>query len=106
MLARERAESLSQLAEEERRIAEERRRDVAERERTRRAARRAARVGAEGGRAAARDWASDVEKLQEGLTDELRRLEARQRQLTAEIEAKHRPGRRRACRDSSRSSGS
>jgi uncharacterized protein YukE len=34
------------------------------------------------------DWAGDVEKLQEGLNDELRRIEARQRLLMTETEAK------------------
>ena len=89
MLARLRADSLSQLAEEERRIAEERRRDVAERERD-----ASARLGeqlAEVQRSVEQrltDWAGDVEQLQEGLNDELRRIEARQRQLMTETEAK------------------
>jgi uncharacterized protein YukE len=88
-LARMRADSLSQLAEEERRIAEERRRDVAERERD-----ASARLGEQltvvQQTVAQRltDWASDVEKLQEGLAEELRRIEVRQRQLMAEIESK------------------
>ena len=88
-LARLRADSLSQLAEEERRIAEERRRDVAERERD-----AGARLGeqlAEVQRSVEQrltDWASDVEQLQEGLNEELRRIEARQRQLMTETEAK------------------
>ncbi len=88
-LQRLRADSLSQLAEEERRIAEERRRDVAERERdaTARlgdqlvAAQRVVeqRLGA---------WTGDVEKLQQGLVDELTRIEAKQRQLMADLEGK------------------
>ena len=88
-IARMRADSLSQLAEEERRIAEERRRDVAERERD-----ASARLGEQltvvQQTVAQRltDWASDVEKLQEGLAEELRRIEVRQRQLMAEIESK------------------
>ena len=54
-LARARADSISQLAEEERRIAEERRRDVAERERDATARLgRAARPGAGGRRPAPR----------------------------------------------------
>ncbi|MGH3002079.1 MAG: hypothetical protein ACRDM1_05355 [Gaiellaceae bacterium] len=89
ILSRLRADALSELAGEERRIAEERRRDVAERE-----GEAAARLGDQlvavqraveqrlGG------WATDVEKLQEGLTDELRRLEARHRQAMAEIESR------------------
>jgi hypothetical protein len=89
VLARERADSLSQLAEEERRIAEERRRDVAERERD-----ATAHLGEQLVRAQAAiehrlaEWSSDVEKLQQGLTDELKRIETRQRQLTAEVEQK------------------
>ena len=89
ILARSRADALSLLADEERRIAEERRRDVAERERdasTRLGEQLAAvqrtveqRLG---------DWNSDVAKLQEGLADELKRLEARQRQLMTEIESR------------------
>jgi hypothetical protein len=88
-LSRARADSLSQLAEEERRIAEERRRDVAERERD--ATARLAEQLVQGQAAVERrfgDWTSDVEKLQAGLTDELKRVEARQRQLMAEVEAK------------------
>lgn len=88
-LQRLRADSLSQLAEEERRIADERRRDVAERERD-----AAARLGdqlvavqqAVEQRLGA--WAGDVEKLQQGLADELTRIETRQRQLMAELEGK------------------
>jgi chromosome segregation protein len=88
-LARQRADSLSQLAEEERKIADERRRDVLERERD-----AGARLGeqlTEVQRSVEQrltDWASDVEQLQEGLHEELRRIEARQRQLMTETEAK------------------
>jgi uncharacterized protein YukE len=88
-LSRLRADSLSQLTEEERRIAEERRRDVAERERD-----ASARLGeqlTEVQRSVEQrltDWASDVEQLQEGLNEELRRIEARQRQLMTETESK------------------
>jgi len=88
-LARARADSISQLAEEERRIAEERRRDVAERERD-----ATARLGEQLVQAQAAveqrlgGWQGDIEKLQEGLTDELRRIEAKQRQLMAEVESK------------------
>jgi uncharacterized protein YukE len=88
-LARERADSMSRLADEERRIAEERRRDVAERERdaTARLGRQlvAAQAGVE---QRLGDWQSDVEKLQQGLTEELKRIEAKQRQLMAEVESK------------------
>ncbi|HEV7639626.1 MAG TPA: hypothetical protein VGO39_02015 [Gaiellaceae bacterium] len=88
-LARQRADSLSHLAEEERKIADERRRDVLERERD-----AGARLGeqlTEVQRSVEQrltDWASDVEQLQEGLNAELRRIEARQRQLMTETEAK------------------
>jgi hypothetical protein len=88
-LSRERAESLSQLAEEERRIAAERRIDVAERERTgseQLAGQLVAAQKAVEQRLAS--WTSDIEKLQEGLTEELRRLEGRQRQLITEIESR------------------
>lgn len=88
-LARARADSISQLAEEERRIAEERRRDVVERERD-----ATARLGQQLMQAQASvdqrltDWQSDVEKLQQGLVEELKRIEARQRQLMADVESK------------------
>ncbi len=89
LLARARADALSQLAEEERRIAEERRRDVAERERD-----ASARLGEQllGVQTAVEqrlgDWSNDVAKLQEGLVDELKRVETRQRQLITEIEGR------------------
>jgi hypothetical protein len=88
-LARARADSISQLAEEERRIAEERRRDVAERERD-----ATARLGLQLMQSQAAvdqrlsDWQSDVEKLQQGLGEELKRIETRQRQLMADVESK------------------
>jgi hypothetical protein len=88
-LARARADAISQLADEERRIAEERRRDVAERERD-----ATARLGEQLVQAQAAverrlvDWQSDVEKLQQGLTEELKRIETRQRQLMSDVESK------------------
>ena len=88
-LARERADSISQLADEERRIAEDRRRDVAERERD-----ATARLGEQLVKAQAAvdqrlvDWQSDVEKLKQGLDEELKRIEARQSQLIADVESK------------------
>jgi hypothetical protein len=88
-LARLRAESLSQLAEEERRIADERRRDVAERERdaTMKLGQQLLAVqGAVEQRLA--DWTGDVEKLKNGLDAELKRLESRHRQLMIEIGGK------------------
>jgi len=88
-LLRLRADSMSQLMDEERRIAEERRRDVVERERD--ASARLAEQLTEVQRSVElrlTDWASDVEQLQEGLNEELRRIEARQRQLMSETESK------------------
>ena len=88
-LARARADSISQLADEERRIAEERRRDVAERERD-----ATARLGHQLVQAQAAvdqrlvDWQSDVEQLKQGLDEELKRIETRQRQLIADVESK------------------
>ena len=88
-LARARADSMSQLADEERRIADERRRDVAERERD-----ATARLGEQLVQAQAgvdqrlKDWQSDVEKLQQGLVEELKRIEGKQRQLMADVESK------------------
>jgi uncharacterized protein YukE len=85
-MARLRADALSALAEEERKIAEERRRDVAERERD-----ASARLGDQLGEVQRAvelrlsDWSVDVVKLQEGLADELKRVELRQRELMAEI---------------------
>jgi len=86
VLARARADSLSALAQEERRIAEERRRDVAERERE-----AGARLGVQLTEAQAgveqrvANWTTDVERLQQGLADDLTRVGARQRQLMSEI---------------------
>jgi hypothetical protein len=89
LLARSRADTLSQLADEERRIADERRRDVAERERD-----ATGRLG-EQLLAAQRqvekrltDWSNDLSKLQDGLADELKRVESRHRQLMAELESR------------------
>jgi hypothetical protein len=88
-LARARADSISQLVDEERRIAEERRRDVAERERD-----ATGRLGEQLMQAQAAvdqrlmDWQSDVEKLKQGLDEELKRIEARHRQLMADVESK------------------
>ena len=89
LLARARAEALSALADEERRIAEERRRDVAERERDATAQLSEQLVQAQA--AVERrigDWSADLEKLQEGLNDELHAVEAKQRHLMADVEAK------------------
>jgi uncharacterized protein YukE len=88
-LARLRADSLSQLAEEERRIAEERRRDVAERERdaTERLSEKL--VSAQAAiEQRLTDWTSDVGKLQESLAEDVKRVEARQQVLMTEASAK------------------
>jgi hypothetical protein len=88
-MARLRADALSGLADEERRIADARRREVAERERD-----ATSRLGEQLVAAQATverrlsDWASDVEKLQQGLTDDLKRIESRQTQLMAEATSK------------------
>jgi len=88
-LARARAESLSQLADEERRIAEERRRDVVERERDATSQLGQQLIAAQGAvEQRLADWATDLEKLQQGLTEELARIEAKQRQLMADVESK------------------
>ncbi len=88
-LARVRADALSELASEERRIADERRRDVAEREREATAALGAKLVAAQQAvEQRLTEWASDVEKLQEGLATELQRIEARQRHLMTEVESR------------------
>lgn len=88
-LARARAESLSLLAEEERRIAEERRRDVTEREREAGALLSEQLVAAQRTiEARLGDWASDIERLQGGLADELKKVEVTQRHLMAEVEAR------------------
>ena len=78
-LARMRADSLSILAEEERRIADERRRELAERERA---------TGVELTDALAatsrkveerlRAWGDDLDRAQQNLEAELRKLEQRQ----------------------------
>jgi hypothetical protein len=88
-LARMRAESLSLLADEERRIAEERRRELSERE-------QAAGVELTDALAATtrrvderlRGWADDLDRAQQRLETELRRLEQRQKQLIAEAESR------------------
>ena len=88
-LARLRADSLSELAAEERRIADERRREVAERERdaTTRLGQQLV-VAQQAVEQRLTQWASDVEKLQEGLAGELGRIEARQRHLMTEVESR------------------
>ncbi len=88
ILARARADSISQLVEEERRIAEERRRDVAEREREA-SAKLSETVTEARARLESRlvTWADDLERSQQALAEELARLAERQRARMGEIEA-------------------
>jgi hypothetical protein len=89
LLARERADSLSRLQEEERRIADERRRDVIERERQ---------AGAELSLklAAAQErleqrlarWSTDLDRTKQSLTTELAKLAERQKVLVREAEGR------------------
>src|SRR5262249_49369662 len=86
VIARARAESMSHLAEEERRIADERRRDVVERERDATARLSAQLVTAQAGvEQRLANWSTDAEKLSDGFSEELRRVEVRQRQLVTEL---------------------
>jgi murein hydrolase activator len=88
-LARLRAEALSELAAEERRIADERRREVADREREATAQLGHQLVTAQQAvEQRLSQWASDVDKLQEGLAAEIERIEARQRHLMTEVESR------------------
>jgi hypothetical protein len=87
LLARERADSLSRLQEEERRIADERRHDVLERERE---------AGTELNTklAAAQErmeqrfasWSADLDKTHQALTAELAKLDERQKALVRQAE--------------------
>jgi hypothetical protein len=88
-LTRLRAEALSELATEERRIAEERREIVAQREREASNALSAQLATVQRNveqRMVA--WTGDVEKLQASLTEELARIETRQRHLMSEADSK------------------
>jgi hypothetical protein len=88
-LARARAESASLLAEQERRIAEEHRRGAAERQHG---------AGAELSESLAgtqaqverriQEWRDDLERAQRNIPEEIARVEQRQRQLTADAEAR------------------
>jgi hypothetical protein len=88
-LARMRADALSSLVEEERKIADERRREFAERERA---------AGVELAEALSvaarrvderlRTWGDDLDRAQQSLETDLRRLEQRQKQLIADAEAR------------------
>ena len=88
-LARARADSISLLAEEERRHAEERRALVAQREREATATLSEALTAAQARidqRVAT--WAADLERTQQSLADELRRLSERQKRLLEEMDAR------------------
>ena len=84
-----RADALSSLVEEERKIADERRREFAERERA---------AGVELAEALSvaarrvderlRTWGDDLDRAQQSLETDLRRLEQRQKQLIADAEAR------------------
>jgi hypothetical protein len=88
-LARARADSSSQYAEEERRLAEARRNELVERER---------RISSELGEAAAlverrveqrlADWAGDLDRIQQGMTSRLAELAQRQHDAVAQAHAR------------------
>lgn len=88
-MARERADSLSRLQEDERRIAEERRRVVVEQEQ-----KAIAELGAGLAEAQQRvaerlaSWSADLERTKQSLTSELAKLRERQQTLVAEAEAR------------------
>ena len=88
-LTRLRAEALSELATEERRIAEERRELVAQREKEASNA-LSAQLAAVQRSVEQRmlEWKGDVEKLQVSLTEELARIETRQRHLMSDADSK------------------
>ncbi len=89
LLARERADSLSRLQEEERRIADERRRAVAEQERSAAAELTAALTEIQQGVAQRlASWAADLERTKHSLTAELEKLKESHRTVIAEAEAR------------------
>jgi hypothetical protein len=88
-LAIARAESASLLAQEERRLAEQRRHEFADRERQAadEFAQRLVQLQ-QGVEERLAGWAADLERAQQTLTEEIARLEQRQRQQLAEVEAR------------------
>ena len=87
VLARERADSLSRLQEEERKIAEERRRDVLERERKAGAELTAHLAAAqEGMEQRLARWTTDLDRTKQSLTAELAKLAERQKVLVQQAE--------------------
>ena len=89
LLARERADTLSRLEEEERKIAEERRRDILERERQ---------AGSELSMKLAEaqerveqryaSWSADLDRTHQALTAELKKLAERQKVLVGQAESR------------------
>ena len=88
-LARMRADAHSSLVEEERKIADERRREFAERERAAGVElAEALTVAARRVDERLRTWGDDLDRAQQSLETDLRRLEQRQKQLIADAEAR------------------
>jgi hypothetical protein len=88
-LARARADSASNLAEEERRIAEERRRTIVERERSARDELAAALATAQ--QQVERrfgEWARDLDRIQDRIAQQVARVGEQQRELIAKVEAR------------------
>ena len=87
LLARERADSLSRLQEEERRIVEERRRDVVERERVA-GSELATKLAAAQERMEQKfaSWSADLDRSRQALTAELAKLAERQKTLIRQAE--------------------
>jgi hypothetical protein len=89
MLARERADWLSRLQQEERRIAEERRRAVAEQEEQAIARLTAGLAETQRGvEQRLASWADDLERTKQSLTAELAKLKQSQQAVVAEAEAR------------------
>jgi len=88
-LARARAESASQLIEQERRIADERRRSAAEQERTASASlAEALTTTQQQMESRLRAWTEDLDRAQRAVGDQLEHLKQRQRQLIADAETR------------------
>ena len=88
-LARMRADALSSLVEEGRKIADERRREFAEREQAAGVElTEALTVAARRVDERLRTWRDDLDRAQQSLETDLRRLEQRQKQLIADAEAR------------------
>jgi hypothetical protein len=84
-----RADALSSLVEEERKIADERRREFAERERAAGVElAEALTVAARRVDERLRTWGDDLDRAQQSLETDLRRLEQRQKQLIADAETR------------------